>query len=599
MIQGNDFSIIASTAHGPKPPDRHLHGPLQDGARDGSRALRLEARDVRGAAARRTGARPARRLRRLRDRGEGRGRPAARAAERERLDARRRRASPPRPRSTGARDGRRLGARRGRRREPPAGGRARGRRSRARARPRRSRSSCTRTPGACGRSDGCASRARREPLPVRTAPGLEPPAELVDGAGLEPDARARRSSRPRSRSSTAATAPELQPARAAPARGRARAPGASSRTCRSAYVTTALGARRRCACCRAATGWTTRARSVAPARPAVPAAARRPAAAAPRASTSRAGSPRARTRSPRACSRTGCGSSCFGQGLSRTRRGPRRAGRVADASGAARLAGASSSRDSGWDVKRLLRTLVTSATYRQTLARSTPTLVETRPREPALRAPVAASGSTPSWCATTRSRCPGSSRRARRPERLPVPARRATGRTSTSRRASGTPRRARTSTGAGSTPGGSARFPQPSLVAFDAPSREECTGERVRSNVPQQALVLLNDPTLRRGGARLRRAHPARRRPERRVAAALRLRARAAARAERGARSACSQTCCAASRRAVRARSRGGRAARRDRPVRARRDDLDPVELAAWTQVARAILNLPELVTRS
>ena len=38
-------------------------------------------------------------------------------------------------------------------------------------------------------------------------------------------------------------------------------------------------------------------------------------------------------------------------------------------------------------------------------------------------------------------------------------------------------------------------FPQPSLVAFDAPSREECTGERVRSNVPQQALALLNDPT--------------------------------------------------------------------------------------------------------
>ena len=27
--------------------------------------------------------------------------------------------------------------------------------------------------------------------------------------------------------------------------------------------------------------------------------------------------------------------------------------------------------------------------------------------------------------------------------------------------------------------------------------------------------------------------------------------------------------------------------------------DLPPAELAAWTQVARAILNLPELVTRS
>ena len=77
-------------------------------------------------------------------------------------------------------------------------------------------------------------------------------------------------------------------------------------------------------------------------------------------------------------------------------------------------------------------------------------------------------------------------------------------------------------------------FPQPSLVAFDAPSREECTGDRVRSNVPQQALALLNDPTyveaarvfaeriLRDGG------------PSVGVAAALRLRPRAAARSERG-----------------------------------------------------------------
>jgi hypothetical protein len=38
-------------------------------------------------------------------------------------------------------------------------------------------------------------------------------------------------------------------------------------------------------------------------------------------------------------------------------------------------------------------------------------------------------------------------------------------------------------------------FTHPSLVAFDAPSREECTAERNRSNIPQQALVLLNDPT--------------------------------------------------------------------------------------------------------
>ncbi|MCB1064186.1 MAG: PSD1 domain-containing protein [Verrucomicrobiae bacterium] len=37
-------------------------------------------------------------------------------------------------------------------------------------------------------------------------------------------------------------------------------------------------------------------------------------------------------------------------------------------------------------------------------------------------------------------------------------------------------------------------FPHPAMTAFDAPSREECAAERSRSNTPQQALVLLNDP---------------------------------------------------------------------------------------------------------
>ena len=38
------------------------------------------------------------------------------------------------------------------------------------------------------------------------------------------------------------------------------------------------------------------------------------------------------------------------------------------------------------------------------------------------------------------------------------------------------------------------QYLHPAVAAFDGPSREECTAERVRSNTPIQSLVLLNDP---------------------------------------------------------------------------------------------------------
>ena len=38
-------------------------------------------------------------------------------------------------------------------------------------------------------------------------------------------------------------------------------------------------------------------------------------------------------------------------------------------------------------------------------------------------------------------------------------------------------------------------FVHPSMLAFDAPTREECTAQRSVSNTPSAALALLNDPT--------------------------------------------------------------------------------------------------------
>lgn len=141
------------------------------------------------------------------------------------------------------------------------------------------------------------------------------------------------------------------------------------------------------------------------------------------------------------------------------------------------------------------------------------------------------------------------------------------------------------------------QFLHPMLKAFDAPSREECTAERPRSNTPVAAMNLLNDPnfveaarvladrTLREAGkddgSRLDHAYQI-------------VLSRRPAEAERKAMGELLDF----------ARQDFGK--RPDdakalisiglAPVSA---DQDPVELASWTSVCRALLNLSETTTRN
>jgi hypothetical protein len=139
-------------------------------------------------------------------------------------------------------------------------------------------------------------------------------------------------------------------------------------------------------------------------------------------------------------------------------------------------------------------------------------------------------------------------------------------------------------------------FLHPSLLAFDAPSREECTAERTRSNIPQQALVLLNDPTYveaaRAFAARILREAPGT--PERRLNWAC--------------RRALQRTPDAVEAKTLRDLLTQQLAAYRADPGAAGEllkvgfapvpEGLDAAELAAWTHVARVLLNLHETITR-
>jgi hypothetical protein len=139
-------------------------------------------------------------------------------------------------------------------------------------------------------------------------------------------------------------------------------------------------------------------------------------------------------------------------------------------------------------------------------------------------------------------------------------------------------------------------FLHPSLLAFDAPSREECVAERSRSNLPQQALVLLNDPTY----VEAARALAARILAEGGGATAQRLAfawQRALQRPPRAEEVRTATGLLDGHLRHYRADPAAAAAllATGDSPLPA---GLDRAELAAWTHVARVLLNLHEFITR-
>lgn len=138
-------------------------------------------------------------------------------------------------------------------------------------------------------------------------------------------------------------------------------------------------------------------------------------------------------------------------------------------------------------------------------------------------------------------------------------------------------------------------FLHPSMLAFDAPSREECCAERTRSNIPQQALVLLNDPTY----------------VEAAKAVAIRIATEPVDRDQRiewAWQTVLQRSPRDDEREVIAALYEKHKAAYEIDPEAARKllkvgqlpvpEKLDVADLAAWTHVARVLLNLHETITR-
>lgn len=138
-------------------------------------------------------------------------------------------------------------------------------------------------------------------------------------------------------------------------------------------------------------------------------------------------------------------------------------------------------------------------------------------------------------------------------------------------------------------------FLHPSLAVFDAPTREESCVQRTRSNTPLQALVLLNDPTY---------VESAQAFAERIVRSG----ADHSGRLEFAFRQALNRQPTPAESQILNRIYEKHRAEFAEDPAAAQKsiatgirqppEDLDAVELAAWTSVSRIILNLHETMTR-
>jgi hypothetical protein len=140
-------------------------------------------------------------------------------------------------------------------------------------------------------------------------------------------------------------------------------------------------------------------------------------------------------------------------------------------------------------------------------------------------------------------------------------------------------------------------FLHPSLLAFDAPSREEACAERTRSNIPQQALVLLNDPSYIEAarGFASRIVSECRENTALRIEWAWQQALQRAPQADEARRMAA----VFAERLAVYRADPKAAAEFLSVGQTPQMKGVDSAELAAWTHVARILLNLHETITRS